>query len=88
MNRHIANIYYDTTMLDGYSWAEQQANSVHGTLFADPNIGEWPYNIVVRGARDDCFIIKQFVEGDVTTWVYTQRSEYTKALKEMRKATV
>ena len=76
--------YFDYTMLDGYAWAEQQANSKHGALYADPSIGDWPYLVVVRGARDDKYIIREFCEHDVKTWVYTDRNEYTEHLKQLR----
>ncbi len=85
MSTTICNVYNDYTMLDGYSWAEQQANSIHGTLYADPSIGDWPYVVYVRGARDDSYIIKQFCEHDVTTWVFPNRADYTAKLKELRK---
>jgi hypothetical protein len=75
---------YDYTMLDGYAWAEQQAKSIHGPLHADASMGDWPYNIVLRGARDDKYIIKEFTEHDVKTWVYTDKNEYTKHLASLR----
>lgn len=80
----IANIYHDTTMLDGYSWLEQQANSIHGALHAMPEVGEWPYDCYVRGARDDNYIIKHFCEGDVKTWVFPNRKDYTEVLTQLR----
>lgn len=78
---------FDYTMLDGYAWAEHQASSIHGALHADPSIGDWPYMVVVRGARDDKFIIKEFCEHDVKTWVYTDRKEYSDHLNSLRQWT-
>lgn len=77
---------FDYTGLDGYAWAEQQAQSIHGPLHADPSMGEWPYLVIVRGKRDDKYIIKEFCEHDVKTWVYeaSERNEYTARLDEMR----
>lgn len=79
--------YTDYTLLDGYAWAEQQAHSVHGPLHVDESIGDWPYLVVARGARDDKYIIKEFCEHDVKTWVYqeNERDEYTAHLEYMRK---
>jgi hypothetical protein len=79
--------YEDYTMLDGYAWAVQQENSIHGKLHVDPSIGEWPYYVVARGARNDKYIIKEFVEHDVKTWIYEDRAEYTQHLKTLREFT-
>lgn len=84
MGNTVANVYKDYTGLDGYAWAEQQANSIHGALHADPAIGDWPYVVVVRGCRDDVYIIKEFCEHDVTTWVYVDKAEYTAHLTKLR----
>lgn len=80
---------FDYTMLDGYAWAERQANSIHGALHPDPTIGDWPYSVVVRGKRQDKYIIKEFTEHDVKTWIYTEdeREEYTNHLVELRRWT-
>lgn len=77
---------FDYTMLDGYAWAEQQANSIHGALHADPAMGEWPYLVIVRGNRQGKYVIKQYCEHDVSTWVYTEseRDQYTNHLKQLR----
>ena len=79
--------YFDYTILDGYAWIEQQTKSIHGGLHTIPEYGDWPYLIAMNGARDDRYIIKEFCEHDVKTWVFTDREEYTKALNYFRTVT-
>lgn len=79
--------YADYTMYDGYTWAEVQARQ---GLTAMPEVGEWPYNIYVRGVNSESgnYIIKEFTEHDVKTWIYTDtpdgKEQYTHHLKQLR----
>lgn len=76
--------FVDYTPLDGYAWLEQQARSIHGPLHAMPEAGDWPYVCYARGARGDNFIIKEFCEHDVKTWIFTDRDAYTAALSSLK----
>lgn len=76
--------YFDYTILDGYDWIQQQTGSIHGKLYVMAEYGDWPYVAAVRGARDDKYIIKEYCEHDVKTWVFTDKNEYTQALNYFR----
>ena len=78
--------FYDYTMLDGYAWAEVQAKRGYR---ANPAFGEWPYNIIANGrnAENETYVIKEYTEHDVKTWIYSNsdegREEYTNHLNQL-----
>lgn len=76
--------YREYTPLDGYAWIEQQANSIHGKLEAKPELGDWPYNCVVAGKRGNQWIIKNFCEHDVNTWLFNNVGDYLLTLEELK----
>ena len=79
--------FYDYTMYDGYSWAELQHKKGYTAM---PEVGDWPYNIIVRGRNqeNEAYIIKEFTEHDVKTWIYENsdegKTEYTHHLNQLR----
>lgn len=77
--------YSDYTIYDGYTWAEVQHNN---NLHINPAFGDWPYVMVANGATNDSFIIKEYAEHDVKTWVYQDnedgREQYTHHLNQLK----
>lgn len=73
--------YIDYTMYDGYQWAEVQRSK---GLWCNPAYGDWPYVIVANGNTGDNYVIKEFVEHDVKTWLYTDVDEYTHHLDQLK----
>lgn len=82
----VANIYEDYTILEGYAWLQQQANSIHGALNAVPELGDWPYVCYVAGQREDVYVVKEFCEHDVKTWVFPNKQDYSDLLKSLKES--
>lgn len=64
--------YDDYTMLDGDAWAEKQ-KQWHG-LWSNPALGNWPYVVYANGCTGDRYIIKEYSEHTVKTWIYTEHT--------------
>jgi hypothetical protein len=81
--------YFDYTPLDGYDWMERVTRpSLNGTLQVRPEVGDWPYMCVVAGklnhGAQDKYVIREFCEHDIQTWVYYDRSEYQQHLSALK----
>lgn len=78
--------FYNYTMYDGYDWMTLQ--SKHG-YWSNPKYGDWPYVCFANGrnAENSTYIIKEFCEHDVKTWIYSNddegREEYAHHLEQL-----
>lgn len=72
MKKTIPNpAYTGSSHLDGYGWMEWMKKPRDGLrLVARPEVGDWPYLIVMTGTQRGKYILAEYCEGDVKVWKF------------------